>query len=85
MASNRTKRNVFRVLSVAELVSIVAQAVLLVAGGDVDGWLIVAQVLAAVLCCIMWRRYSAALRRDYFYGPVLRRSRTWEADDTSNR
>lgn len=61
--------------------SLVAQGVRLVAGGDVDGWEIVAQLMATVVFCVMWRKYSLAVRRDYFYGSVLRRSRTWKDTD----
>ncbi len=76
MVSNCTKRNVFRLLSIIGFASLVAQGVRLVAGGDVDGWEIVAQLMATVVF-----KYSLAVRRDYFYGSVLRRSRTWKDTD----
>ncbi len=81
MVSNCTKRNVFRLLSIIGFASLVAQGVRLVAGGDVDGWEIVTQLMATVVFCVMWRKYSLAVRRDYFYGSVLRRSRTWKDTD----
>jgi len=67
MVSNCTKRNVFRLLSIIGFASLVAQGVRLVAGGDVDGWEIVAQLMATVVFCVMWQVFARGKARLFLW------------------